>query len=58
MRKGGTEAASGFFKCRGIKRALSCKSQIVDQLRAVSERSRLEKMVRDLSGALLDGSGI
>src|SRR5258706_8274816 len=58
MRQGGTETAPRFLKCRGLQGSLSGKDKIMDQFPLVSERARLEEVVRDVTGALLDASGI
>jgi hypothetical protein len=58
MRQGGTETATGLFKCRGVKCTLACKRQMMDQSPPISERTRFEEMVRDVSGALVNGTGI
>ena len=58
MRQGRPEIAPRFLKCCGLKCALACQRQLTDQFLLVSERSCLEQMVSDLSGALVDGTGI
>ena len=58
MRQGRLEIAPRFLKCRSLKCALACQRQPTDQFLSVNERSCLEKMISDLPGALVDGTGI
>src|SRR5882757_3376398 len=50
MRHRRLETAPRFLKCPDLERPLTRKREIVDQAPVVSERSRLEQMVRDVSG--------
>src|SRR5262245_50140990 len=54
MRQSGTETATGFLKGRGVQCPPAGKRQIMDHSPCVSERPRLEKMVRDVTGTLVD----
>src|ERR1700686_364741 len=58
MRQGRLEIPPRFLKCCSVKCALACQRQPTDQFLSVNERSCLEKMVSDLTGALVDRTGI
>src|SRR5580692_11130617 len=58
MRPSGPETGPGLVTCCRLKCALVCRPQPADRCLPVSERSRLKKMVSDLPGALIDGTGI
>src|SRR5580704_2587930 len=49
MRQGRAKTAPGFLKCCSLECALACQRQITHQFPAVTERSRFDQMVRDVS---------
>src|ERR1039457_131886 len=57
MRQCGSETAPRFFKCRRLECAFARERQITNQSAGISERSRLDEMVRNLAGGFVDGTG-
>jgi hypothetical protein len=58
MRQGGLETAPRFLKCGSRECVLSGLRQATDQSWAIGEGSRLEEMVSDVAGTLVDSTRI